>query len=112
MPINACSINKQTINGRCKLSAIIIVPLQKGHIRNIPPSIYRRFYRNIDETDDDLFINLEQPYVTVTLDLLGDRFTETQENIPLDVGSIVYINNIDIHEFQISVNINNLRVKK
>lgn len=110
MPINACSINSFTINGKCAQMQVIINTPIKGHVRNIPP-IYSMLHRDVDEYDN-IPITYEQPYIILTLDMLGETFTEIQENIPLDMGSVVFINNLNIQEFQISVDINDLRVEE
>lgn len=106
MPINACSINRHTINGKCGLTTIINVPT-KGHVRNIPP-IYSRLNR--DEEEYIIPINYEQPHILVSLEVLGEIYTEMQDNSQLDMGSIVFINNLNAHETNIMVNINDFNV--
>jgi len=108
MPINTCSVNNFTVNGRCGLTTVINAPM-RGHVRNIPP-VYSRLHRDIDEYDTP--INYEQPNILITLEMLGETYTETQENIPLDMGSIVFINNLSIQEVNVSVDINDLRIEK
>lgn len=110
MPINACSVNSFTVNGKCGQMQVIINVPGKGHVRNIPPT-YSMLHRDIDEYDN-IPITYEQPHIVLTLDMLGETFTEMQENIPLDMGSVVFINNLNIQEFQIFVDINGLRVEK
>ena len=109
MPINACSVNSFTVNAKCGQMQVIIKKALKGHVRNIPP-VYAGLHRDVEEYETP--INYEQSHVLVTLEMLGETYSETQENIPLDMGSVVYINNLSIQETKVFVDINDLKVEK
>lgn len=110
MPINACSINRHTINGRCGVVSPIVPSIGKGHVRNIPPQYYH-LRRDIEDT----IVNIEdaeQQYITMSIELAGDLETITFENMPIDVSQIAYINKLNIDASPITLDIIDLQLEK
>ena len=110
MPINACSINRHTINGRCGIISPIVPVVGKGHVRNIPPQYY-----HLKRDIDDAIINtenIEQQYVTISIELAGDIETITFENMPIDASQIAYINRLNINVSPITLEVVDLRLEK
>jgi hypothetical protein len=90
MSINACSINEFTINTLCgrRRSAIIeellrppVIQTNGGsqqHVNpntKVPLNIFRRDRREEDIVED--VRTLEQEYVEVSIEMMGERFTQT-----------------------------------
>lgn len=110
MPINACSINRHTINGRCRIISPISPSIGKGHVRNIPPQYYR-LKRDIE----DSLVNIEdaeQQYITISIELAGDLETISFENMPIDVSQIAYINKLNIGVTPIIMDVIDLQLEK
>lgn len=110
MPINACSINRHTINGRCGIINPIIPFVGKGHVRNIPPQYY-----HLRRDTDDVIVNIEnieQQYITMSIEFGDDIETIKFENTPIDVSQIVYINNLNINASPITLDVMDLRLEK
>lgn len=109
MPINTCSINRQTINGRCgKIFAPPIIPSDKGHVRNLPPAY--NYMRRENEVIE--FADIEQQFITISIELCGDVESITYENMPLELSQIAYINDFNINASPIIIDIVDLKLEK
>lgn len=124
MSINACSINEFTINTLCgrRRSAIIeellkppiihTSPGSQQHVNpntKIPLNIFRRDRREEDIVED--VRTLEQEYVEVSIEMMGERFAQTikqDTNIPLVTISNLQVKDrleeqVNIFEFKIRI---------
>lgn len=119
MSINSCSINEYTINTLCgRRRAIIIdslLPHNKGsqqHVSaetRVPLNIFRRDSQHEHEITFDP-TKLEQPFIQVTVEMMGETFSQTlprQTDGPLITVFALSVQEID----SIQVNISDIKLK-
>jgi hypothetical protein len=124
MSINACSINEFTINTLCgrRRSAIIAELLKppvvqtgggsQQHVNpntKIPLSIFRRDHRRDEEDIVEDVRTLEQEYVEVSIEMAGQRFTQTLKQ---DAGiPMINVSSVRTNRLEEQVNISEFKIR-
>lgn len=110
MPINACSINAYTIDGRCRRAKSPVIPEIHAKPRSIPKLIpgYSR-WRPEDEVDVS---QLESSVISCAITLGGETFNLAIDAKELDYSAtpLVQVRNLRVTGSTFDAIVENLRV--
>lgn len=117
MPLNACSINSDSVDSICHAKRAKYIEILFGE----PPvedkkgsGGYTGYYPDFNTNSEEKLnpLELEHLYITITTTLDGETVISHFDNSPTDIRPLIAINKLTSNNSNVSVNIRNITIGK